>query len=133
MKKIISLSSILLIALSSILVQCKKNNLELNGTASTADFSFAIIPLQDTLPFAYIFLEFLGRNIPIENRRGKLCMESINFFIVSPCAIDAFPDRGTKDKRFCMPLYYHGIIHIFCKLSSSDYLFQSVGSAAIKE
>lgn len=54
MKKIISLSSILLIALSSILVQCKKNNLELNGTASTADFSFAIIPLQDTLPFAYM-------------------------------------------------------------------------------
>jgi hypothetical protein len=54
MKKIISLSSNLLIALSSILVQCKKNNLELNGTASTADFSFAIIPLQDTLPFAYM-------------------------------------------------------------------------------
>ncbi len=53
MKKIIAISSVLLIAISSLLVQCKKNKLELNGSASIADFTYQIIPLQDTLPFAY--------------------------------------------------------------------------------
>jgi PKD domain len=53
MKKIILIPSILLIAFSVILVQCKKNDLELNGSASVADFTFQVTPLQDTLPFAY--------------------------------------------------------------------------------
>ncbi len=53
MKKIIKLFPVLLIALSTLLVQCKKDILGLNGSASTADFTFAIKPLQDTLPFAY--------------------------------------------------------------------------------
>ena len=54
MKKIFSISSIFLIALGTTLVQCKKNSLlGLNGSASVADFSVQIIPLKDTLPFAY--------------------------------------------------------------------------------
>lgn len=55
MKKTVSISSILLIALSSVLVQCKKNNLlGLNGSSSVAEFSAQITALKDTLPFAYI-------------------------------------------------------------------------------
>ncbi len=53
MKKIVIIFSVLLIALSSVLVQCKKNNLELNGSASEAEFTYQVIPLQDSLPFAY--------------------------------------------------------------------------------
>ena len=53
MKKIVSVTTILLIVLCTMLVQCKKETLQLNGSASVADFSFQIIPLQDTLPFAY--------------------------------------------------------------------------------
>ncbi len=52
MKKTVFISA-LLIAISSILIQCKKDTLSLNGSASVADFTFQIIPLQDTLPFAY--------------------------------------------------------------------------------
>jgi PKD repeat protein len=52
MKKIF-ISSFLLLALSSLLLQCTKDNLALVGSASTADFTFKIISLQDTLPFAY--------------------------------------------------------------------------------
>ncbi|MDZ4795009.1 MAG: PKD domain-containing protein [Bacteroidota bacterium] len=55
MKKIASISTILLLALSTLLVQCKKNDLlGLNGTASIADFSAQITALKDTLPYAYI-------------------------------------------------------------------------------
>jgi PKD domain len=53
MKKYIKFSPLLLIALSSLLVQCKKDIVGLNGSASKADFTFFIKPLQDTLPFAY--------------------------------------------------------------------------------
>ena len=53
MKKIVSISSVLIIALGSFLVQCKKNTLGLNGSASTANFTFQVRALQDTLPFAY--------------------------------------------------------------------------------
>ena len=52
MKKIF-ISSFLLLALSSLLLQCTKDNLGLVGSASVANFTFQIIPLQDTLPFAY--------------------------------------------------------------------------------
>jgi PKD repeat protein len=55
MKKIITVSSLLLITLSLLLVQCKKEPaiLSLNGSTSKADFTFQIIPMQDTLPWAY--------------------------------------------------------------------------------
>lgn len=54
MKKFASISSLLLIALSTLLVQCKKNNLlGLNGSASVADFSYQVAALRDTLPYAY--------------------------------------------------------------------------------
>jgi PKD repeat protein len=53
MKKIIRFTPILFIALSTLLVQCKKDIVGLNGSASKADFTFAVKPLQDTLPFAY--------------------------------------------------------------------------------
>jgi hypothetical protein len=53
MKKYMKFSPLLLIALSSLLVQCKKDIVGLNGSASKADFTFVIKPLQDTLPFAY--------------------------------------------------------------------------------
>ncbi len=51
MKKII-ISSILILTLGALLVQCTKDELGLVGSASVADFSFKILPLQDTLPFA---------------------------------------------------------------------------------
>ena len=54
MKKIIKILPLFLITLSIIFVQCKKDTLSLNGSASTAEFTFAVKPLQDTLPFAYI-------------------------------------------------------------------------------
>jgi PKD repeat protein len=53
MKKNIKLIPLLLLALSIMLVQCKKDIVSLNGSASKADFTFVIKPLQDTLPFAY--------------------------------------------------------------------------------
>jgi PKD domain len=53
MKKITKSAPFLLIALSLLLVQCKKDILGLNGSTSKADFTFVIKPLQDTLPFAY--------------------------------------------------------------------------------
>jgi hypothetical protein len=53
MKKIIKLYPFLLIALSLLLVQCKKDIVGLNGSPSKADFTFVIKPLQDTLPFSY--------------------------------------------------------------------------------
>ena len=53
MKKIVIIFSFLLIALSSLLVQCKKSIVELNGSASQADFTYKVIPLQDSLPFSY--------------------------------------------------------------------------------
>ncbi len=54
MKKIVFISTLLLIAISTLLVQCKKENtLGLVGSESVADFTFKILPLQDTLPFAY--------------------------------------------------------------------------------
>ncbi|MFZ4770769.1 MAG: PKD domain-containing protein [Ferruginibacter sp.] len=54
MKKIVFISSLLLITLSTLLVQCTKDTLGLVGSASLADFTFKILPLQDTLPFAYM-------------------------------------------------------------------------------
>jgi PKD domain len=51
MKKYIKFSPLLLIALSSLLVQCKKDIVGLNGSASKAEFTFAVKPLPDTLPF----------------------------------------------------------------------------------
>lgn len=53
MKKNITITSLLLITLSLMLVQCKKDILELNGSPSKADFTSQIIPMQDTLPWAY--------------------------------------------------------------------------------
>jgi hypothetical protein len=53
MKKNIRFIPFLLIALSTLLVQCKKDIVGLNGSASKAEFTFAVKPLQDTLPFAY--------------------------------------------------------------------------------
>ena len=53
MKKNIKLLPLFLIACCLTLVQCKKDTLGLTGTASKADFTFAIKPLQDTLPFVY--------------------------------------------------------------------------------
>jgi PKD domain len=53
MKKNIKLFPLLLISVSTLLVQCKKDIVGLNGSASKADFTFAIKPLQDTLPFSY--------------------------------------------------------------------------------
>lgn len=52
MKKVTFLSTLLLVALSMMLVQCKKETLGLVGSASKAEFTFQILPLQDTLPFA---------------------------------------------------------------------------------
>jgi PKD repeat protein len=53
MKNIKKLTPFLFIASSLLLVQCKKDVVSLNGSASKADFTFVIKPLQDTLPFAY--------------------------------------------------------------------------------
>lgn len=54
MKKFVSVSFILLIAVSSLLVQCKKENvLGLNGSASIANFVAQVTAIKDTLPFAY--------------------------------------------------------------------------------
>jgi PKD repeat protein len=53
MKKYLNFPPFLLIALSTLLVQCKKDIVGLNGSASKADFTFVIKPLQDTLPFSY--------------------------------------------------------------------------------
>lgn len=53
MKRKAFISSFLLIALGTLLVQCTKEELGLVGSASVADFTFKILPLQDTLPFAY--------------------------------------------------------------------------------
>lgn len=53
MKKIILIPSVFLIVFSALLVQCKKNDLELNGSPSVANFTFQVTPLQDTLPYAY--------------------------------------------------------------------------------
>ena len=54
MKKTITITSIFLVTLSMLFVQCKKDTLSLNGSASTADFTFEIKALPDTLPFAYV-------------------------------------------------------------------------------
>jgi PKD domain len=51
MKKNIKFTPLLFIALSLMLVQCKKDIVGLNGSASKADFTFFVKPLQDTLPF----------------------------------------------------------------------------------
>jgi PKD repeat protein len=51
MKKYIKISPLLLIALSLLLVQCKKDIVGLNGSASKAEFTFVVKPLPDTLPF----------------------------------------------------------------------------------
>ena len=53
MKKIVFISSLLLLALSTLLVQCTKDTLGLVGSASVAEFTYKVLPLQDTLPFAY--------------------------------------------------------------------------------
>ena len=53
MKKNIKLLPLFLVACIFTLVQCKKDTLGLTGSASKANFTFAIKPLQDTLPFVY--------------------------------------------------------------------------------
>ncbi len=53
MKKNIKLLTLFLLACCITLIQCKKDTLGLTGTASKADFTFAIRALQDTLPYAY--------------------------------------------------------------------------------
>ena len=53
MKKIVFISSLLLLAISTLLVQCTKDTLGLEGSASVAEFSYKVLPLQDTLPFPY--------------------------------------------------------------------------------
>jgi PKD domain len=54
MKKYSILSLLLLVALSCVLVQCKKDTLGLTGSGSAAEFSFTVTPIQDSLPFAYV-------------------------------------------------------------------------------
>jgi PKD repeat protein len=51
MKNLKKITPFLFIASSLILVQCKKNIVSLNGSASKADFTFVVKPLPDTLPF----------------------------------------------------------------------------------
>ncbi len=51
MKKINIITPFVCITLSILLVQCKKDIVGLNGSASKADFTFVVKPLQDTLPF----------------------------------------------------------------------------------
>jgi len=53
MKKIV-ISSLLILSLGALLVQCTKDNLGLVGSASVANFSFKVLPLQDTLPFSSV-------------------------------------------------------------------------------
>jgi PKD domain len=54
MKKFKIITFLLLVAVSSMLVQCKKDPLGLSGSASAAEFTFQVTPMQDTLPFAYL-------------------------------------------------------------------------------
>ncbi len=84
MKKNITITSLLLITLSLMLVQCKKDNLGLNGSPSKADFTFQIIPLQDTLPWAYsvtftnvseeatLFQWDFGDNTPLSSEKNPV-------------------------------------------------------------
>ncbi|MFC4263604.1 PKD domain-containing protein [Ferruginibacter yonginensis] len=51
-KQLFTLSS-LAIAVVLLLVQCKKSDLELSGSASTAGFTFLQTPASDTLPYPY--------------------------------------------------------------------------------
>jgi PKD repeat protein len=51
MKKLSKYTPFFIVALSLLLVQCKKDIVGLNGSASKADFTFFVKPLQDTLPF----------------------------------------------------------------------------------
>ncbi len=53
MKKNIKIIPLFLIVSCITFVQCKKDTLGLTGTASKADFTFAIRPLQDSLPYTY--------------------------------------------------------------------------------
>ena len=53
MKKSIKFLPLFLIACCITLVQCKKDTLGLSGSASKAEFTFAIKSLQDSLPFDY--------------------------------------------------------------------------------
>lgn len=40
-------------AITLVFSQCRKDEFELNGSSSKADFSFVVRPIQDTLPYAY--------------------------------------------------------------------------------
>ena len=53
MKKYIKLLYLFLIGCCFTLVQCKKDTLGLTGSTSKADFTFAVMALQDSLPFVY--------------------------------------------------------------------------------
>ena len=54
MKNIFKLSSVALVALVLIFSSCKKDDLELQGTPSVADFIFAQEAAGDTLPYPYV-------------------------------------------------------------------------------
>lgn len=62
MKKYIIINGIMAISLLLFLAQCKKSDLELSGTASTAGFTFIQSPAKDTLPYAYT-LSFTNSSI----------------------------------------------------------------------
>ncbi len=54
MKKYIRPSFLLPLGICLMLVQCQKAPLGLSGTASVAEFTYQVTPMQDTLPFAYV-------------------------------------------------------------------------------
>ena len=53
MKKYYKGIAVLAVVSSLLFTQCKKNNLELSGTASVAGFEFLQAPASDTLPYTY--------------------------------------------------------------------------------
>lgn len=53
MKKYYIATSVVVFSLMLLLTHCKKDNLELSGTASVTGFTFLQTPASDTLPYAY--------------------------------------------------------------------------------
>ena len=53
MTKKINLTTLMLACLTLFLTNCKKNEIDLIGSASKADFSFLQAPASDTLPYPY--------------------------------------------------------------------------------
>lgn len=53
MKKYLKIAPIAALTITVLLIQCKKADLDLNGSSSTAAFTFAQTPASDTLPYPY--------------------------------------------------------------------------------